>query len=310
MADHAPGPLIRAIDEALDLLRAHDPGGDLPVRVSGDPLPSLLEQCRTLCGEAALDTPPPVRSLHHFACSGGTLMSKCIAAQPNTVLLSEIDPLSTLHLRHARKPFFPTDTLADLRHGVRSAPEGDLVDIFMTGLVRIRDLLAARGQNLVLRDHAHSQFCTKVDGSARPTLHAILAARVPLRSVVTLRHPLDSFLSLSANGWDHFAPFTLEEYSQRYLAFLAAHAGIEWILYEDFVESPQEVTQRMCALLDLPFDPGALDLIGVFQLSGDSGRSSTQIGPRARRSVPEAIARQAAESPAYARLCKAIRYQP
>jgi hypothetical protein len=37
---------------------------------------------------------PVVRTLHHVACSGGTLISRCLAALPGVVLLSELNPLN------------------------------------------------------------------------------------------------------------------------------------------------------------------------------------------------------------------------
>jgi len=310
MTKITPDPLIDAVTEALELLGDYNSGPALPSPLPDDPLPSLLEQCETLCARAAAEAPLPVRSLHHFACTGGTLISKCIAAQPNTVLLSEIDPLSTLHLLQGKKPFFPTDILGDLRVGVRQAPDTELADVFLAGLERMRDLLAGRGQALVVRDHPHSQFCTGVDFAARPTLHRIIADRMPLLSVVTLRHPLESFLSLDANGWRHFTPFTLEEYSQRYLAFLAAHTGLEQVRYEDFVAAPDAVTAQICDILDLPFDDMAIDHIDMFRLSGDSGRSGTRIAPRTRRTVPDAIAAQIGTSSSYGALCQQTGYDP
>ncbi|MEA5392276.1 hypothetical protein VB738_13520 [Cyanobium gracile UHCC 0139] len=36
--------------------------------------------------------PPVVRTLHHVACSGGTLISRYLAALPDVVLLSELNP--------------------------------------------------------------------------------------------------------------------------------------------------------------------------------------------------------------------------
>ena len=37
---------------------------------------------------------PFARAIHHFACSGGTVISKCVAAMPHVALLSEVNPLN------------------------------------------------------------------------------------------------------------------------------------------------------------------------------------------------------------------------
>jgi hypothetical protein len=308
MTDVPSAPLRRALDDALALLAAHD----VQDVTTGDPspLPSLLEQCEAICAGLDRQGTPAVRSLHHFACTGGTLIAKCIAALPGSVLLSEIDPLSTLHLESGRKLFYPTDILADLHTGVRCPPQQDLCEIFMAGILHMRDALARRGQTLIVRDHAHSQFCTGVDPATRPTLYEILIRQTPVRALLTLRHPLDSFLSLGTNKWEHFTPFTLEEYSLRYTAFLDAYTGMERMRYEDFVVDPEAVLAQICDILDLPFDPLALDLIDLHRLSGDSGRSSGHIAPRARRDVSEDLAGQARRSAAYAALCADMCYDP
>lgn len=313
MTDAPSDPLKRALNDALAILQGHDgahPSASQTSLAVASPLPSLLEQCEEICAGLDLRGVPAVRSVHHFACTGGTLMSKCIGALPGSVLLSEIDPLSTLHLENGRKLFFPTDILADLHIGVRRPPPQDLCDIFMAGILQMRDTLAERGQTLIVRDHAHSQFCTDIDFTSRPTLHDILARRTPVRALVTLRHPLDSFLSLGSNKWQHFAPFTLEEYCLRYGAFLEAHNGIERVCYEAFVADPEAVLKQICDILDLSFDPLALDLIGLFRFSGDSGRTGGTIAPRARRTVPEDLASQAGSSPAYEALCGGLGYDP
>lgn len=258
-----------------------------------------------------MSPPSPLRSIHHFACSGGTLMTKCLGALPNVVTLSEIDPLSRLQLSPPDRPqaFAPTDLIRGLRHATRSIDEAVLVDIFTAGLRVAHQRLSPLGQHLLLRDHAHSQFCTLEGPASRPTLHAILSADFPLLSVLTLRHPLDSFLSLRRNGWVHFRPNTLEEYCQRYMLFLDSHAGVPQIKYEAFVADPQAVLAQMAALLDLRPVPGAMDLLDMVQLSGDSGRSGKVIAPRPRRPLPADLAREQQTSPAYAALCARLGYE-
>lgn len=301
--------LLNTLDEALELLRPHV-GADGILHAPAEPLPSLLDQCEAAC--AAIEGPQPLRSFHHFACTGGTVMSKALFALPNTVVLSEIDPLSTITLSDAGKmPFTPTDLIYSLRHSVRPVSDEVVVDTFLAALEAAKTGVEEGGRHLVLRDHAHSQFCMqKVDFAARPTLHEMLTRRFPLRSVVSMRHPLDSFLSLNTNRWNHFSPFTLEEYSRRYLAFLDRHAGLPVVLYEDFTIDPNAVLRRMCTHLALPFSPLATELIGAIRMSGDSGRKEGPIGPRPRRDVPEAFEAERMVSASYRALCARFSYAP
>ena len=49
--------------------------------------------------EGAAGCGPTLRTIHHFACTGGTVISKCLAALPQVMLISEINPIN----RHSSK---------------------------------------------------------------------------------------------------------------------------------------------------------------------------------------------------------------
>lgn len=309
MTHDAPSrALLDSLDEALDMLRDYS---DTLVEATSpvEPLQSLLQKCEQAC--AAIEEPQPLRMIHHFACTGGTIMSKALFALPNTVVLSEIDPLSKIMLsQNAKVPFAPTDLIFALRHSVRPVRDEIIIATFLEGLAAAKAELEKDGQRLILRDHAHSQFCREgVEFDMRPSLRDMVADRFDLRALVTMRHPLDSFLSLVANKWVHFSPGTLEEYCRRYLAFLDRHEGLPVVLYEDFTADPAAVLRQMCAHLALKFSPLAIDLVAVIRMSGDSGRNDTRIGPRPRREVPAEIDMQRSESGSYHALCARFGYE-
>ena len=304
--DKANQELLLGLEDTLDLLADYRKSGDAMAVV--EPLPSLLEQSQALCD--SFGGPEPIRSIHHLACTGGTLISKCLAVLPSVVLLNEIDPLSRLQIaKPGRKPTFsPTDVILGLRHATRPADDAVISEVFRAAIDRAAEALMRRGNRLVLRDHAHSHF--NADVTVRPTLRELLlTGAFPVLSLVTVRHPLDSFLSLNRSGWDHFHPFTLEEYSQRYKRFLAHHAGLEIVKYEDFVADPVRELEHICGILDLPFSPLAIDMISAVHLTGDSGRSGHVIAPRSRREISGDIARQRAAK-SYLALCKEMGYEP
>lgn len=295
-----------AIEEALALLEV--PARPPRVAAGTVSLPSLLEQCQAMVREAAAQDPAPLRSLHHLACSGGTLIARSLAALPNVRLLSEVDPFSELPLENRR--FFPNDLINLARNGSRPPERQVLAGIFLAGLKVLHEDSRRHGLHLVLRDHAHSLFTHGPEIPRRPTLRELLATEYGLRSVVTVRHPLDCYLALEANRWIRFSPPTLDEYCRRSLAFLDRHADLERLRYEDFVGAPEVAMQRLCTVLDLPFDPAFAQLFQAHRLSGDSGRQGTLIRQRGRRACPEAIREQALDSPAYVRLCATLGYDP
>jgi hypothetical protein len=292
--------LAETLQDAVDLLRdaAYATPGMLPEPVERG---TLLQQCLALCERQQQRPPDAVRTVHHFASSGGTLICKCIAAMPNVQLLSEVDPLSTMQYHPEQRPrFAPTDMSALLRQSTRGIRQDLLVELFHHDLRLVHADATERGQRLVVRDHSHSQFCYGSTIPARPTLRELMPPELPLLSILTVRDPIASFISLTQNKWLQFTPSTLDEYCRRYLAFLDRHAGVPVFKYEDFVDRPAPVLQQICEALDLPFNDDFEDLFDVFKISGDSGRSGARIAPRGPR-ADETEFRAAARASAHYR---------
>jgi hypothetical protein len=250
----------------------------------------------------------PIRTVHHFACTGGTLISKGLQAQPNTLLLSEVDPLSTIQLEHQRSKFAPTDPILLARGALNPIDDQTATEMFVAAIKVLHARLKGAGRTLVLRDHAHSQFCTAVDWTQRPTLKETVEAFGPVLSILTVRHPIDSYLALENNNWRHFSPFSLEEYAVRYQAFLTLHKGVPIFRYEEFVEDPDRVMRQMCQALKMTCNPDWKLLISAMKLSGDSGRRGNKIAARTRRQFSDALVNEAEASPSYKDLCSALGY--
>ncbi|MCG6941970.1 MAG: sulfotransferase [Thiohalocapsa sp.] len=246
-----------------------------------------------------------VRLIHHFACTGGTLISKCIAALPNVRLLSEADPLSPF----PQGPFAPTDLIALSRFGVRGGDRNCDLDVFRRGMAAMYADSLRNGLRLVLRDHAHGHFCHGASVAERPSLREIVASDYDTRCVLTVRHPMDSYLSLRKNAWLHFQPDGLDEYARRYHAFLDRYATVPIFRYEEFVSYPQATVARMCSQLLLEYSPNFLNIFQCISLSGDSGRGGNTIEPRPRRNCPDDVREQAQHSAHYAALLTRLGYR-
>jgi hypothetical protein len=297
--------LIRKLDEALDLLHKYPGLPTLPA-TPAEPLESLLVQCEAIV--VATPDPEPLRSIHHFACTGGTLLSKVLNGMSNTVVLSEIDPLSQ-GIPPVR--FMPTDVIFALRHSIRPVDPDIVIAVFIASLKAAKEGLERRGSHLVLRDHSHSQFCRDdTNHAARLTMLEMVSEHFSMRSVVTVRHPLDSFLSLNKQGWIDFSPGTLDAYAERYTAFLERHRDIAIIRYEDFVASPEIVSRELCDILALEYSPFATELTPLIEMSGDSGRNEGPIAQRPRRHISDAIEAERSGSTTYRTLCRRLGYDP
>lgn len=295
-SDQRNAALAAEIDEVLGLLDDYRQDADC---TASDPLPRLLEQCKTLCRD--LPSPEPVRCLHHLACTGGSVIAETVAALPSVVLLPDIDPLSRLDIARpgARPRFAPSDVIHALKHAPRKVDDAVIVETFRSSIACAATSLERRGQVMVLSEHSHSQFCTVLDPESRPTLREMLRGSVPTLSLVSVRHPLDSLVCLRARGWGHFMPSSLEEYSRRATAFLDRHEGCAILRYEDFRADPAASLTRICEILSLPHAQIALD-----HLPGDNGH-----GAPSRPEIPPDLEAER-HSAVYAGLCERLDYEP
>ena len=223
-----------------------------------------------------------VRTIHHLACTGGTVISKCLAAMPHVALISEVNPLNRFGSN-----FEPTNPLLLLERSYRKLTLEEIKEDFASRMAQTVKICVNDGMDLVVRDHSHTDFCMGRQPALITPICDFLADEYQLISIVTVRHPLDSYLGLIAQGWhQQFSPSSLEEYCRRYLAFLDRYEEVPMRRYEDFCVNPLAFMQSVCAPLDLDYSPEFLNRFGEIKLSGDSGRTSTtDISPRARRPV-------------------------
>jgi len=232
--------------------------------------------------------------VHHLSSSGGTVISKCIAALPDVVLLSEMHPLTVLDVPH----FLPIDPLAQLLSNYpQLAPDDEnLQRLFCERLEPVAETCQKAGKHLVLRDHSHSDYLT--DREPRTRLADALGKYYELRRIVTLRNPIDAWLSMKASGFDNHV-LNFSDYCDRVLTFLEDHTHLPLWRYEDFVARPETIIAEISKSLDVPFDPSFLSHFAEKTLTGDSGRKPTEITELPRRDYSESFAEEVAASESF-----------
>lgn len=248
---------------------------------------------------------PIIRTIHHLACTGGTLISKCLASMHNVALISEVNPLN-----RSGASFAPTNPLLLLERSYREFSTSERIDIFRSQVNQAYDICLSDDVDLIFRDHSHTDFhCGKSIAEVCP-IRDSLTDIYELISVVTVRHPLDSYLSLIYNGWEkQFDPSDINEYSKRYLFFLEKYSKLPIVRYEDFCADPVNTMKSICGLLDLQYNEDFLNTFGDYKLSGDSGRSGTKsIEQRPRREIPESIVAAIENSRHYSNLVARLGY--
>jgi len=267
----------------------------------------LFEQWSELCTPEAQEK-PPIRTIQHLSCTGGTLITKCLAAMPNVSLLSEVNPLSTMDDVH-RSGFAPSDLIYLTKQNSFPLIEDLSKKIFRADIDVISEHARQLGRYLVLREHSHSSFHSKATPKSGSNIRSILGDDQKLLAILTVRHPLDSYLSLVNHGWIQFTPATIDEYCRRYLLFLKDNKKIPVFKYEMFVDNAPEQMKLMCEALALPFNEDFQDVFDLYSLSGDSGRRSDTISKRTRRECDEKLLEEVSESTKYLHLCGQLGYE-
>ena len=166
------------------------------------------------------------------------------------------------------------------------------------------------GKYLVIREHAHSDFLVGKTIKGHSTVKRLLKDDHQILSILTVRHPVDSYLSQTDQDWLHFEPYTFNEYCKRYLAFINSNEGVPIFKYEDFIENPETELETMCDILNLPFDENFHHMFDIFNLTGDSGRSDNVIASRKRRKYDQTFLQNTKESQKYQKLCEKLGYEP
>ncbi len=252
---------------------------------------SLLEKCEQVTKQFYSDK-PKLRIIHHFACSGGTLVSKCLSAMPNVFLLSEVHPHSYLQSNKESPQYSPSDFAKLAIYA--DVPEHNVLaeKIFVNSVKTSYQHILERGGTLILRDHTHSDYsCGK--NVCNNTVVELLKDDFDIISLVTLRNPIDSYLSLVTNGWVHFQPATFNEYCARLLSFLSHFKKSQIVLYEQIVDAPTSTVNEICHILEIPFDDTFDSIFDVFSVTGGSGRKTGGvIKPRKRRDISCEIKKQ------------------
>ncbi|HCE2178911.1 TPA: hypothetical protein NGT44_002469 [Vibrio parahaemolyticus] len=296
------------LDSALELLESSEQIKQLNLpQVLGAPMvdtESLLARCDQIC-EKHRQEKPTIRIIQHLACSGGTLISKCISAMPNVYLLSEVHPYTDLATGAGKPKYAPSDIISLTKYAGIPNQRELASQLFKQSVDQVYQHVDNQGGILVLRDHTHADFNTQEPIPKKSAIVELLEDDYEIKSALTLRDPIDSYASLVKNGWVHFEPKQFDEYCRRLLLLLKQFSPEQIFKYEDFLKAPQEQMQAICNALDLPFDVTFGDVFGMFKVTGDSGRSSDVIGER-QRIAPEKLIQESHKSKFYQKFLEII----
>jgi hypothetical protein len=292
--------LVSKMETLLTLAAENRQGSDVDECAAIDHVKSRQQR-----QQARIQGKPLLRTIHHLACTGGTVISKCLAAMPDVALISEVNPFN----RYGSE-FQPTNPLLLLEKSYRTLSTDEIIEDFARQVAHAYQICQLDDVDLIIRDHSHTDFCMGNEPLMQCPIANCLGGDYELLSVITVRHPLDSFLGMLAQGWENqFSPSTLDEYSQRYLAFLNCYDSLPMLRYEDFCNQPVAFMKNLCDIMQIGYLTGFLGEFGKFALAGDSGRKGMDtIEVRPRRPVPEQVQTEIESSHQYSELLRRLGY--
>lgn len=268
---------------------------------------SLLARCEAMVSSKNKQK-PTIRIIHHLACSGGTLFSKCIAAMPNVFLLSELHPTTTLHMGGGKPKFLPSDIPTQARYAGVPFVDELANKIFLNNINEVYEHVERVGGTLVIRDHSHSDFCVGESPNNSSTIVELLSSKYNVKRLATIRNPIDAYMSLVSNNWEHYTPKGFNEYCRRFLLFISEFKNSDILKYEALTSDPINTLKKAAKQLDFTFDESFMDTFETSRVTGDSGRSGTDIAPRKRRELSDKMRKEIKQSRHFKEVAKKFKY--
>ncbi len=254
---------------------------------------------------------PTIRIIHHLHRTGGTLISKCVASLPNIALLSEVNPNASFMVLD---PVFQASFWLRLLND--TSAEQLYEASFAEKIKAIYVLATARGETLVLRNWAYLDFFalpfTPIASNELTTTNT-LNKYFEIKQIVTVRHPMDQWLSwCDYQGSAKADDFTFQEFINACCEFKNQTKNMPCIHYEDFIAKPQPVMQKICQHLELQFDPIFSKRWPYYhQITGDDNDRASgdwSIAPRPRRQSGDGLQAEALSNEKYLNLLQHYDY--
>lgn len=215
---------------------------------------------------------PLIRTIHHLSCSGGSVLCKCIASMQTTIVISEVHPDQ---LRYEFNPYDPIQLLlaqTNLGEDLQLRRQ-----IFLKRIIDTEQILRNNKINTVLRDHTHYDYLipNNIESiHSKASLFEVIREYFEIYSVLSLRNPIDSYLSLVNNNWNNSIS-SFEDYCSRVLLMLETYESLDALIirYEDFCIDPDKILKQICKKLKLNFSSDYHEKFFKYPMTGDSGRA-------------------------------------
>ena len=302
------------------------PTQDLTTAATSLAAPKISPQSRhydTSQGAPLPSGKPTMRILHHMARSGGTIISRCLGAMKDSIVLSEVHPASAqgtinfFKTPGAGRKFDPAVQARQWYHLLTQEEVNALhrrSATFVEVIERINQRARAQSKQLILRDWSHLDF-TAVPFFETPsyelTTADILRNSFEVIQTTTVRHPIDQWLSLRRLSIMD-GQIDIEKFLYGYMQFAREADKIGFVRYEDFTEGPDHALKTICERLQLPFDPEYRKRwMHNTKITGDTSSNTKfkEIKPQQRKPMEPGLAEEFARHNTYWEALELLGYE-
>lgn len=250
----------------------------------------------------------PIRILSNMARAGGTLVSKCLGAMDNIVLLSEIHPLGT----HIFNPIEQAQDWYNLFD--ENMDKGNLS--FLNTIQLIEKRCSRNNKTLVLRDWAHLDFIGVPfirNPGFRLQLTESLSPHFDIIQYAIVRHPIDQWTSTCRLKIMQ-GLLDLDTFLTGYRRFAEQSSVTGFMRYEDFTRDPVHHLKELCRHLQLDFDAHFINRWHEnSRVTGDTSKQSRGsqikvIRPLKQRTIDNSVLKRFLNNPDYWRAIELLGY--
>ena len=208
--------------------------------------------------------------MHCFARSGGTLLNRCFVAMPNTIVMSEVNPLgggggpnALYNIQLQAKEWYGIDIQSN--------------DFFES--VKQMDLFCEKAKkNLIIRDWSFVNFVPCAHNKYNPpcSIQTIkLSTDMGFTSFAFVRNAIDVWLSMKYSPKKFFDPSLLHLYE--FIKELK-NKKVMMFKYEDFCSNPDIVMKKICAYLHMKYSDNYKNYNNEWRVNGDVVYKNTSRG--------------------------------
>ena len=202
-----------------------------------------------------------LRLIHNLPKTGGTIISKCLGAQKNVALLSEIHPKGQEIRDKMNKnsllgdPIYQAykwnNLITDKEYKIFKNNNKN----FESKVDLIIEKSLSSNKFLVIRDWGFIDFFGKpfIEPTYKNMLLEILEKKFKILNIFILRNPIETLISCYKNLPFFKDNYDLNFFLNSYRNFFLTASKDRIFKYEDFLNKPNDILKQMCEILKIEY---------------------------------------------------------